>query len=135
MKQSGSPEEVDRRDRRFAEIYVFEKTGNKVQSYIQLLKELGIESNANYESKCKYAVEKFRKPSVQKYVREFQIEAQKKFDVRKEEIVITLQNIAFDESNTMKNRLAALKQLTDIGGFAQQNVNLNADTKLEVVIE
>lgn len=58
-----------------------------------------------------------------------------KHDVHKEEIVLALQDIAFDEGNGVKDRLSALKQLTDIGGFATQNVNLNTKADIEVVIE
>ena len=123
------------KSKRFAEIYVFEQTGNQVQSYIQMCKEFNIEQTQNYVYQRQAASKYFRKPEVQEYIRQFRAEAQEKYDVRKEEIVIALQDIAFDTDNYKKDRLAALKQLTDIGGFAESNINLKADTKLEVVIE
>lgn len=123
------------KNKRFAEIYVFEQTGNATKSYLQMCEEFNIELNQNYDSLRTSASRYFRRPEVQKYIREFRAEAQEKYDVRKEEIVLALQDIAFDTDNYKKDRLAALKQLTDIGGFAEKNVNLKADSKLEVVIE
>ena len=55
--------------------------------------------------------------------------------MRKEEITLALQDIAFDTDVGIKDRLTALKQLTDIGGFATQNLNLDAKANIEVVIE
>lgn len=121
--------------KRFAEIYVFEKTGNVTQAYRQLCEEFGIKISDITNTQTATACRLFRNPIVQKYVRQFRAEAQEKYDVRKEEIVLALQDIAFDTDNYKKDRLAALKQLTDIGGFAEKNVNLKADSKLEVVIE
>lgn len=123
------------KNKRFAEIYVFEQTGNATKSYQQLCAEFNIEQNQQRSSQRAAASRYFRKPEVQSYIRQFRAEAQEKYDVRKEEIVLALQDIAFDTDNYKKDRLAALKQLTDIGGFAESNINLKADTKLEVVIE
>lgn len=123
------------KNKRFAEIYVFEQTGNATKSYLQMCEEFNIEQTQNYGSQRSAASKYFRKPEVQKYIRQFRAEAQEKYDVRKEEIVLALQDIAFDTDNYKKDRLAALKQLTDIGGFAEQNINLKADSSINVVIE
>ena len=128
-------ENEDAKSKRFAEIYVFEHTGNQIQSYLQLCDEFNIKQTQQPNSQRAAASKYFRKPEVQSYIRQFRAEAQEKYDVRKEEIVLALQDIAFDTDNYKKDRLAALKQLTDIGGFAESNINLKADTKLEVVIE
>lgn len=130
-----NPDVENEKNKRFAEIYLFEHTGNQIQSYLQMCEEFNIEQNQQRSSQRAAASRYFRKPEVQKYIRQFRAEAQEKYDVRKEEIVLALQDIAFDTDNYKKDRLAALKQLTDIGGFAEKNVNLKADSKLEVVIE
>lgn len=134
MPHSNKDNETQK-NKRFAEIYVFEQTGNATKSYQQLCQEFNIKQTQNYGSQRSAASKYFRKPEVQKFIEEYRAEAQEKYDVRKEEIVLALQEIAFDEDNCKKDRLAALKQLTDIGGFTEQKVNLKADTTLEVVIE
>ena len=130
-----SKQAEDEKDKRFAEIYVFEHTGNAIQSYLQLLAEYNIQYKQSLQSLKGVASRYSRKPNVQRHIQECRQEAQEKHDVHKEEIVLALQDIAFDEGNGVKDRLSALKQLTDIGGFATQNVNLNTKADIEVVIE
>lgn len=125
----------DEKDKRFAEIYVFEHTGNIKQSYLQLIDEYGMKQKQSPDSLRGVASRYYRKPNVQRHIQECRQEAQEKYDVHKEEIVLALQDIAFDEGYGVKDRLTALKQLTDIGGFATQNINLNAKADIEVVIE
>lgn len=130
-----SKQSEDDKDRRFAEIYVFEHTGNAIQSYLQLLEEYGMQQKQAPNSQRGAASRYYRKPNVQRHIQECRQEAQEKHDVQKTEIVLALQDIAFDEGYGVKDRLSALKQLTDIGGFATQNVNLNTKADIEVVIE
>ncbi len=125
----------DEKDKRFAEIYVFEHTGNALQSYLQLVDEYGIEQKQSPSNQRSSACRFYHKPNVQRHIQKCRQEAQEKHDVQKTEIVLALQDIAFDEGNGVKDRLTALKQLTDIGGFATQNVNLNTKADIEVVIE
>ncbi len=125
----------DEKDKRFAEIYVFEHPGNIIQSYLQLLAEYNIQQKQSIDGQRSSASKYCRKPNVQRHIQECRQEAQEKYDVQKTEIVLALQDIAFDEGYGVKDRLSALKQLTDIGGFATQNVNLNTKADIEVVIE
>lgn len=125
----------DEKDKRFAEIYVYEHTGNIKQSYLQLIDEYGMKQKQSPDSLRGCASRYYRKPNVQRHIQECRQEAQEKHDVQKTEIVLALQDIAFDEGYGVKDRLSALKQLTDIGGFATQNVNLNTKADIEVVIE
>lgn len=76
----------DAKSKRFAEIYLFEHTGNQIQSYLQMCEEFNIEQNQQRSSQRAAASRYFRKPEVQKYIRQFRAEAQEKYDVRKEEI-------------------------------------------------
>ena len=62
-------------------------------------------------------------------------QSQAVFDIRKEEIVANLKELAFDDATDSRTRLASLRQLTDIAGLATQNINLNAKADIEVVIE
>ena len=128
-------ENEDAKNKRFAEIYVFEHTGNQIKSYLQLCDEFNIAQSQQPNSQRGAASRFFRKPEVQKYIRKFRDEAQEKYNVRKEEITLALQDIAFDTDVGIKDRLTALKQITDIGGFATQNLNLDAKANIEVVIE
>lgn len=125
----------DEKDKRFAEIYVFEHTGNALQSYLQLIDEYGMKQRQSPSNQRSAAAKYCRKPNVQRHIQECRQEAQEKYDVQKTEIVLALQDIAFDKGYGVKDRLTALKQLTDIGGFATQNVNLNTKADIEVVIE
>ena len=120
------------RAKRLAEIYVFEHSGNQRASWRQLLEEEHVDYS---ETTINNAWREFQQPKVKEWITKFQESAQEQFDVRKTEIVSNLQNIAFDESNSNKDRLSALKQLTDIGGFATQKVDLNAKADIEVIIE
>lgn len=131
-----TPDTKQAKAKRFAEIYLYEHCGNVTQSYMQLLEESGDKQDITYGGLRTQSSKYYRKPWVQEALIEERRLAQEMFDVRKEEIVSHLKEIAFDESNISdKDRLAALKQLTDIGGFAAQNVNLNAKADIEVVIE
>lgn len=130
-----SKQSEDDKDKRFAEIYIFEHPGNATQSYLQLIDEYGMQQKRSRSSQRSSASKYYRKPNVQRHIQECRQEAQEKYDVQKTEIVLALQDIAFDEGNGVKDRLSALKQLTDIGGFATQNVNLNTKADIEVVIE
>lgn len=125
----------DEKDRRFAEIYVFEHTGNATQSYLQLIDEYGMKQRQSPANQRSSASKYYRKPNVQRHIQECRQEAQEKYDVHKEEIVLALQDVAFDENYGVKDRLMALKQLTDIAGLSTQNINLNAKADIEVVIE
>lgn len=124
------------RAKRFAEIFVYEHPGNIAASYRQLQSEMPPKQTPT-TTKCRNQnfYRYFQKPMVQKYIAQEREKAQEAYDIRKDEIVANLQQIAFDESSKPKDRLAALKQLTDLGGLTTQNVNLQAKADLEVVIE
>lgn len=119
--------------KRFAEIYLYEHCGNISKSYIQLCKEFNCEAS---EASIRSAASRyFRYPEVQKAVQEERKVAAELYAIDKTEIVGNLKQIAYDEDNYSKDRLAALKQLTEIAGYATQNVNLQAKADIEVVIE
>lgn len=123
--------------KRFAEIYLYEHCGNVTASYLQLMEESGGSDKITYSGLRSQAARYYRKPWVQAALEEERKLAQAMHEVRKEEIVSHLKDIAFDESpdSLKKDRLAALKQLTEIGGFATQNINMAAKADIEVVIE
>lgn len=128
-------EEKYARAKRFAEIYLYEHCGNLAKSYLQLMEERNDIVNKNSYSIRSQAHRYFQLPYVQEAVAKEREAAQAAFDVRKEEIVSNLKEIAFNSDIGNKDRLAALKQLTDIGGFATQKLNLDAKANIEVVIE
>lgn len=123
----------DAKAKRFAEIYLYEHCGNISKSFKQLYEEFGIKySEASYE---KAASRYFRTPEVQKAVQEERKVAAELYAIDKTEIVGNLKQIAYNEDNGNRDRLAALKQLTEIAGYATQNVNLQAKADIEVVVE
>lgn len=124
--------------KRFAEIYLYEHCGNVTASYRQLLEEFKDKlGEVTYSGLRTQAARYYRKSWVQEALAEERKLAQEMHEIRKEEIVSNLKDIAFDESSetSKKDKLAALKQLTDIGGFATQNINMAAKADIEVVIE
>lgn len=123
--------------KRFAEIFCYEQCGNVTKSYLQLMierKETTIET-ANIKNVRCQAYRYFKHDYVREAVEEERKTARELYQVNKEEIISNLKEIAFDEDSGNRDRLAALKQLTDIGGFATQNINMNAKADIEVVIE
>lgn len=127
----------DAKAKRFAEIYLYEHCGNISKSYEQLQRELmGVDlDKSSCHSINQAASRYFRYPEVQKAVQEERKVAAELYAIDKTEIVGNLKQIAFNEDNNNKDRLAALKQLTEIAGYATQNVNLQAKADIEVVIE
>lgn len=123
----------DAKAKRFAEIYLYEHCGNITKSYIQMAKEYGIDYTDSGVNSV--ASRYFRYPEVQKAVQEERKVAAELYAIDKTEIVGALKQIAYDDGNYSKDRLAALKQLTEIAGYATQNVNLQAKADIEVVIE
>lgn len=127
----------DAKAKRFAEIYLYEHCGNITKSYAQLRQEfIGLDLDNSSGTSMKQAASRyFRYPEVQKAVQEERKVAAELYAIDKTEIVGNLKQIAYDEDNSNKDRLAALKQLTEIAGYATQNVNLQAKADIEVVIE
>lgn len=114
---------------RFAEIYVYEQLGNATAAYRQMYEELGLEVPGN--TRC-HASRYLTKPFVKKWVEHYREEAREQFAVDKDEIVASLKELAFDRDNSDKTRLTALKQLTDMGGFATHNVNVSGSQDIVV---
>lgn len=133
-----TPDTKEAKAKRFAEIYLYEHCGNVTASYRQLQEEFKDKNEEiTYSGLRSQGARYYRKPWVQEALAKERALAQEMHEVRKEEIVSHLKDIAFDESEetTIKDRLAALKQLTDIGGFATQNIKMDAKADIEVVIE
>lgn len=84
---------------------------------------------------CSNASTAFRDEKVKANIAKLEEEAQKFYDIKKEAIISQLQDIATDDETSKRDKLTALKQLTDIGGFATQKVDLNAKADIEVIIE
>lgn len=118
--------------KRFAELYVFETNKNASAAYRQMLTELDLPIPNNLRRQAHIFL---HKDIVQEYIQEYQQEAIEIYDVDKEQIVAKLKELAFDDSQTAKTQLAALKQLTDMGGFAQQNLNIQGAQTYEVIIK
>lgn len=130
---AGTTKELERtKAKRFAEIYVYESLGSAANAYKQVCEELGLELPPTYKCSASHFL---KKPIVQKYVERYREEAKERFAVDKEEIVNRLKELAFDRDKPDKTALAALKQLTDMGGFAQQNLNIQGAQTYEVVIK
>lgn len=123
---------TEEKARRFAEIYVFETFGNASAAFKQMYEELGLELPSSIR---RQASEYLNQPKVLRHVEHFRKVAREQYAVDKDEIVSRLKELAFDRDKSDKTALAALKQLTDMGGFAQQNINLNATQEYKVVIE
>ena len=132
---SQSNESKAARATRFAEIYLFEHPGNITRSYEQLVEEYKDAEKDTYTVWRSAASKYFKKKDVQKAISDLREQSQAVFDIRKEEIVANLKELAFDDATDSRTRLASLRQLTDIAGLATQNINLNAKADIEVVIE
>lgn len=120
---------INAKAKRFAEIYVFEQLGNASAAYRQMIDEFGLEQ-PNSVRYCAYVF--LNKPYVKKWVEHYREEAREQFAVDKDEIVASLKELAFDRDNSDKTRLTALKQLTDMGGFATHNVNVHGSQDIVV---
>lgn len=130
--------EKDYRAKRFAEIYLYEHPGNYTKAYEQLQQEIEAESDKppmKMKSIRSMASRFAQTKEVQEALAKEREWASQYYAIDKDEIVANLSNIAYDEEVCNRDRLAAIKQLTDIAGLVQQNVNLNAKADIEVVIE
>ena len=130
-------EEKESRAKRFAEIYLYEHPGNYTRAYEQFQKEFRISVNSWLkDSSIRCMASRYANTDeVRRAIAAERERAAKLYAIDKEEIVANLMQIAYDEDAGNKDRLAAIKQLTDIAGYAAQNINLNAKADIEVVIE
>lgn len=115
--------------KRFAEIYVFEQLGNAAKAYTQLYEEFGLELPKFPRNQASWYL---TTPYVKRWVEHYREMAREQFEVNKDEIVASLKELAFDRDKPDKTRLTALKQLTDMGGFATHNVNVSGSQDIVV---
>lgn len=118
---------------RFAELYLFEAGCNATKAAKMLCGETGKElSNSSLPH---YASALLNSEDTKYRLNQMREEMREESQIRRNEIIWNLRDIAFDDEQPINARLRAIDMLNRIGGFYHDNVNLRTDNEYTVIIK
>lgn len=129
---------MERKAERFAELYLLEYGCNTRDAYRQLRREVNPEDETK---ECTIRTQCYRfknNPKVLKAIETLRAEIASEGQVRRDEIIMALREMAYpaqDSGVTAKTQLQALDMLNKMGGYYTENHNLNAQMDIDIVIE
>lgn len=118
---------------RFAELYLFEAGCNATKAAKMLCGETGKELNNS--SLPHYASALLNSEDTKYRLNQMREEMREESQIRRNEIIWNLREIAFDKEQPNSDRLKAIDLLNKMGGFYHDNVNLRTDNEITLVIE
>lgn len=130
---------LERKQQRFAELYVWECNFNATDAYYKLRKEVAPDVEIT-EKNLKVNAHRFKNtPECLACIQEVKNSAREHFEIDKGEIISALKDMAFpsetDKTVSRKIQMDAIKQLSKMGGFDVQNINVDANAEIDIVIE
>lgn len=130
---------LERKQQRFAELYVWECNFNATDAYYKLRKEVAPDVEIT-DKNLKVNAHRFKNtPECLACIEEVKNSAREQFEIDKGEIISALKDMAFpsetDKTVSRKIQMDAIKQLSKIAGLEQQNINLDTQQEIIVVIE
>lgn len=114
--------------------YVNRTAGNKKYALEMYLSEHGIEPTDNTRKMAYFIAQE---DEFKQYVEQFRAENRANNEHLKEQLIETLKDIVADPDTLKKDKIAAAKELSNMHGFNQQNINMNAnvDAEIEIILE
>ena len=125
------------KNKRFAELYVIDCGYDATAAYRRLWLEIQSDKDASQlpKSAKRMAYVYRHKPAVEKLIHKLEEKIAESQEIRRNETIWNLREIAFDKEQPNSDRLKAIDLLNKMGGFYTDNVNVSGEQTIELVIE